>query len=85
MNKKLKFQCWNCPKTYYQTAHDLNLNVLRRAEEKLIVRCPYCHAEAVVDLRPYGKAITVLKGDEDKEPILGDEPLPDILPTQEPE
>ena len=78
MNKKLKFQCWNCPKIY-------NVSCEITKEQKLFVQCPYCKAEGVVDLRPYDLRKTeVVRGDDESEQFLGDEQgLPEILPTQE--
>lgn len=78
MNQKLKFQCWNCPRTYSVDCEITN-------EKKLFVRCPYCQAEGVVDLRPYDLRQTeVMRRDDESERILGDEQgLPEILPTQE--
>jgi hypothetical protein len=81
MNKRLKLQCWNCPKTYFATVETSN-------EQKVIVRCSYCNAEAVVDLRPYhkqSKPVTVFRG-ENKD-AQGDEEFqfPDVVPTRKPE
>ena len=76
MTKKLNFQCWNCPRTY-------SVDYKITKEQKLFVRCPYCKAEGVVDLRPYDlRKAEVIRGDDDLLP--GDEQgLPEILPTQE--
>jgi len=80
MKKRVKFQCWNCPKTYSQ-------NMEITDEQKIIVTCPFCHVEAVVDLRPYSKEVsTVLKKIGDKEQDPEEEfNLPDIFPTRKPE
>jgi DNA-directed RNA polymerase subunit RPC12/RpoP len=82
MSKKLKLQCWNCPKTYFATLDITD-------QQEVIVRCPYCKAEAVVNLKPYRrKTMTVLKhidlrtlSNESNEEIQ----LPDVLPTRKPE
>ncbi len=91
MNKRLKLQCWNCPKTYFhnlETANNTNINVLRRdsSQQTLIVSCPYCGAEAVVDLHPYQKQIkTVMRGeDKTNQSNQEDLNLPDTLPTRKP-
>lgn len=34
MSKRLKIQCWNCPKTYFE-----NLDIA--GNQEVIVRCPY--------------------------------------------
>ena len=82
MKKRVTFQCWNndCKRTY-----TLFREITK--EQVITVACPYCNAEAVVDLEPYRKKIkTVIKGIEDKEQDLGEElELPDVLPTQKPE
>jgi hypothetical protein len=71
MTKRFKFQCWNCPKTYYQSLEITD-------QQEIIVSCPYCNADAVVNLRPYRKnIISVMRGDDDKQIKL-----PDILPTK---
>ena len=77
MNKRLKLQCWNCPKTYFETLEIID-------QQEVIVRCPYCRAEAVVDLKPYRKkTVTVYRGEN--KAAQGDEDLqlPDVLPTKE--
>ena len=75
MNKRLKFQCWNCPKTYFETLDITD-------QQEVIVRCPYCKAEALVNLRPYHKQTkTVFRG-ENKDT---QSELPDTLPTRKPE
>lgn len=80
MGKRLKFKCWNCSRTYslYKEVSE---------EQVLIAPCPYCNAEAVVDLKPYPKGKkSILRGEGNGEQISGNElQLPDILPTQKPE
>ena len=78
MNKRLKLQCWNCPKTYFETLEITD-------QQEVIVRCPYCRAEAVVNLKPYRKQTrTVFRG-ENKDTQSSEElQLPDVLPTSEP-
>ena len=81
MSKRLKLQCWNCPKTYFETLEITS-------QQEVIVRCPYCNAEAVVNLRPYRreqKVVNVLKG-ENKDSQGNEEfQFPDFLPTRKPE
>lgn len=70
MAKRYKFQCWNCPKVYFQSLEITD-------QQEIIVSCPYCKAEAVVDLRPYRKKIvSVMRGDDEQIK------LPDVLPTK---
>lgn len=77
MNKRLKLQCWNCQKTYFETLEITD-------QQEVIVRCPYCRTEAVVNLKPYRKQTkTVFRG-ENKDPQSNEEfNLPDVLPTKE--
>jgi DNA-directed RNA polymerase subunit RPC12/RpoP len=70
MIKRYKLQCWNCPKVYFRSLEITD-------QEEIIVACPYCNAEAVVDLRPYRKKIvSVMRGDDEQIK------LPDVLPTK---
>jgi hypothetical protein len=85
MTKRLKFKCWNCPKMYFQ---DLEMSpdpLKGDANEKIvfIVSCPYCGAEAIVDLNPYlQKTRTVMRGDNDGETGEAGNRLPAVLPTR---
>jgi NAD-dependent SIR2 family protein deacetylase len=76
MNKRLKLQCWNCPKTYFETLEITD-------QQEVIVKCPYCQAEAVVNLKPYRKQPkTVFRG-ENKDTQSDEEfQFPDVLPTR---
>ena len=78
MKKRFTFKCWNCPGTYtlYREITD---------QQKIIVACPYCGAEGVVDLSPYPPVKEVLRGVGNEEIILWERQLPDVLPTQPPE
>ena len=84
MKKRYEFQCWNCPKVYFQSLEISD-------QKKLIVTCPYCDAEAVVDLRPYFKPLTTvmrkvdLYVDNSRKDNEGELQLPDVLPTIMPE
>ena len=77
MKKRFTFQCWNCPKTY-----TLFREITK--EQELNVACPYCRAEAVVDLKPYPKKTVILRGDGGVEQETEELELPEILPTHPP-
>ena len=76
MKIRPKFTCWNCERTY---------TLLRETEEqpKLIVECPFCGAEAEVDLAPWRTpTMNIQKGSGANEQALGETlNLPDVLPT----
>jgi DNA-directed RNA polymerase subunit RPC12/RpoP len=80
MKKRFKFKCWKCHRTYtlFREITD---------QQKLIVGCPYCNQEAVVDLDPFRKKIIpVQKGDAGNDEAIGYEyQLPEVLPTQKSE
>jgi DNA-directed RNA polymerase subunit RPC12/RpoP len=80
MNKRLKIQCWNCPRPYFES--------IDTTQEELIVKCPYCGAQGKVNLRPYGKQPqkgTVYRG-ENKDTQNDEEfQFPDVLPTRKSE
>jgi DNA-directed RNA polymerase subunit RPC12/RpoP len=80
MKKRFTFKCWNCPKEYTLFREITN-------EQVITVACPYCNADAVVDLQPFRKPTkTVLRGDANNEKSPGFElQLPDVLPTQKPD
>lgn len=77
---RYEFKCWNCKQNY---------TLFREITEAqtLFVACPYCNAEAVVDLAPYLKQKKVIvRGDNQTEQTLGEElELPPVLPTQKAE
>ena len=78
MSVRLKFKCWNqdCGREY---------SLLRevQGQPKLLVQCPFCDAEAEVDLAPCRSPVTpVYKGiDPPAEPLAETLLLPDVLPT----
>lgn len=83
MKKRLKFQCWNCEKTY---------SLFREitGQQKLIVACPFCGEEAVAQLGPYRREVkNVLKTVDARasESTLPETELalPEIIPTEKPE
>jgi hypothetical protein len=77
MKKRFTFQCWNCQRTYTL------FREITQGQE-VIVACPYCHKEAVVDLSPYPKkkVIVAVRGEGDTEREIEELVLPDVLPTQ---
>jgi uncharacterized Zn finger protein len=75
MAERLKFKCWNCQETY---------SLLRETEgaRMLLVKCPFCGAEAQVDLKPYEtQARTILRSGNAPESQGKSLNLPDVLPT----
>jgi len=77
MAERLKFKCWNpdCKEEY---------SLLRQVEGAriLLVKCPFCDAEAQVDLKPYeSKARTIFRSGNVPEGRGKSLNLPDILPT----
>jgi DNA-directed RNA polymerase subunit RPC12/RpoP len=79
MVKRYKFQCWNCPKVYFQSLEITD-------QQEIIVACPYCRSEAVVNLRPYRKKTrTVFRREEDSDRESEEEfQSPEIFPTRKP-
>ena len=80
MKKRLAFKCWNtkCKRTY-------TLFCELTDEQVIMVACPYCNAEAKVDLKPY-RTKRVFRGENAAGQSPGDElQLPDVLPTLQPE
>jgi len=80
MQKRQEFICWNCKRTY-------SLFIEITDQQRLIVACPYCLQEGIVDLDPYRKDVKDAlrsadkKAGESKKDLI----LPDILPTLKPE
>ena len=79
MEKRFKFQCWNCPRSY---------SLLREITEemRLFTACPYCGAEAVVELEPYKKTDPVnvyRSGNDAEKSLVSSLDLPDVLPTEQ--
>ena len=69
------FLCWKCQRQFHQT--------LQIGEaDRLLVECPYCGAEAAVDLGPYRSRIDeILRGTGERSAgtALG---LPEVISTQ---
>lgn len=79
MHQRYTFKCWNCSRTY-TLLRDIT------PDQTLMVACPYCNADAVVDLAPYGKQIKhVMKGSEQEQDLGEALNLPDVLPTSKQE
>ncbi|MDD2922027.1 MAG: hypothetical protein PHQ36_07045 [Anaerolineales bacterium] len=77
--ERYTFKCWNCEKTY---------TLLREItkEQTLTVACPYCSAEAVVDLEPFLKKVKpTLRGEEPPQDLGEELDLPEIFPTRKKE
>ena len=76
MKKRLNFQCWNCDRDYA---------MIRELDGKpqLIVACPYCEKEAVVDLKPFQTQVaTVYRGGgEATSNVVEGYNFPDVIPT----
>lgn len=80
MKKRLTLTCWNCSRPY---------SLLREIQglPKLVVECPYCGKEGIVDLDPYrDPCVEVFKDDKaDKINVGEGMKLPDQIPTAPPE
>ena len=79
MKKRLEFKCWKCQKTYEL------LREIGEGNPQLLVACPFCHAEGIVDLDPYREPIdTIYKGGSPQKAIAEEMAynLPAILPTK---
>lgn len=85
MAKRLKFKCWKCPKTFYQDL-EMSKDVFRGDKDDqatIIVSCPYCGADGVVDLGPYrARTMDVMRGHTNDNPDEKGFQLPAVLPTR---
>ena len=79
--ERYTFKCWSCGRKY---------TLLREIteEQTLLVACPYCNQEAVVDLAPFRKKVkpvikSVMRGEENGQDLGEELDLPDVLPTQQ--
>lgn len=80
MKKRLSFKCYNCNRKY-----SLFLEITDQQE--LIVPCPFCNVEAVVELAPFRqKKIPVLRKidltQQPEQPSGYEYDLPDVISTQ---
>lgn len=75
MKIRPKLKCWQCEREY---------TLFREVDEGLllIVACPFCGAEAQVDLAPYrSQAVETYRGGGEQALDLNMFDLPDVLPT----
>jgi hypothetical protein len=85
MEKRIKLNCWHC-KRNYTLLKRLNVD----EQPKLLLECPFCEREGVVDLAPYrSDVVEVFKNIRD---VTQDDgkvgqtlDLPETLPTTKPE
>lgn len=80
MSKRLKIQCWNCPKAYFEN--------LDTTQEEVIVQCPYCNVRGKVTLKPYRRqssTSTIYRGENNHTQSDEEFQFPDVLPSSEPE
>jgi len=77
---RLKFKCWNCERTYTLLPSEIT------EEQKLIVPCPYCDAEAVVKVEPFKKRVMSVarRRDEEGSAIGFEYDFPEVIPTENP-
>ena len=79
MGKRLKYQCWNCKKTY-TLYKEIEIGM------KVKVACPYCYKEGMVDLRNYeDQLIPTQRGESTESRETNVLNLPEIIPTEEPQ
>lgn len=80
MKKRLSFKCWKCKHTYslFKEITD---------QQTLIIACPFCHAEARVELPQYRtKPISLLRGGTGEvEAIEYEYDFPAVIPTEQTE
>jgi hypothetical protein len=76
MEKRLTFKCWHCDREY-SLLRDLSHG------PKLLVACPFCEKEAVVDLSPYrSEVVGIYQSQSSGTEAVGEAyRLPDVLPT----
>ena len=76
--KRPKFKCYNCQRIYEITL------TIEDEQPQLIITCPYCNSESVVDLAPWRpKSTLVAKGGKTETATeFFTLELPDVLPTQ---
>lgn len=80
MKSRFVFKCWNC-KREFSLFKEITI------QQTLIVPCPFCNKEALVELEPYRKnKKKVMRGDSGEGEALGYEfEFPEVIPTQKPE
>ena len=73
--KRLKFKCYSCSRIY---------SMLRelQGKPKLTTICPYCYAEAEIDLSPWRSTTeAIFQNDSGDSFTVNVIDLPDVLPT----
>ena len=75
--KRLKFKCWKCERDY-----ELTLEL--KGKPTLNVACPFCEAEAVVELAPFRSTVdTIYRNGSSEKKTIGEEwAFPDVIPTE---
>ena len=76
MKKRFTFRCWHCDRTY-------ELTRTIEGQPRLLVECPYCEKEGVVDLAPFrSETVTIFKS-VNPPPASAEQSLtlPDVIPT----
>jgi hypothetical protein len=80
MKKRIKMQCWNCERVF-SLLKELHVD----EKPRLLVECPFCEQEAVVDLAPFRtEKVEHYKSGDTSEGAAG-LALPEVLPTRKPE
>lgn len=74
MKKRQKFNCWNCHRNF-----SLFLEITD--QQTLVVPCPFCAAECVVELEPH-HIVKVLRGEAGPQAEGVELNLPDVLQTR---
>ncbi len=78
MKKRLKFLCCYCDREYSMTREITG-------KPTLLVACPFCEKEAVVDLDPYRKNTTsIFKSVDAPDKAIEAYDFPAVLPTSAP-
>ena len=78
---RLKFRCWN-----EKCAHDYEMTREIEGRAQIIVACPYCGVEGVVDLDPYrDPTVIIYKGADETEQTAPGFRFPPVIPTRAPD
>jgi transcription elongation factor Elf1 len=75
--RPLKFKCWKCERDY-------SLTLELKGKPVLNVACPFCEAEAVVELDPFRPTVdTIYRNRSSEKKTIGEEwDFPDVIPTE---
>ena len=75
MKQRLKFECWHCQRVYSLTRQI-------EGRPRLLVECPYCEHEAVVDLAPFrDETVVIFESTRETDNTVESLNLPEVLPT----